>query len=47
MGNECLNFPRADIPEKILKRAAAGVARVIAKNSVAIEHELRRAGLKI
>jgi len=45
--NECLNFPRADTPEKILKRVAAGVAKVMVKNNAAIESELRRTGLKI
>ena len=40
--NECLNYPRADTPEKILKRVATGVARVIAKNNAAIENEVRR-----
>jgi len=45
--NECLKFPRADTPEKILKRVATGVAKVIAKNNVAIENELRKAGFKI
>ena len=40
--NDCLHYPRADTPEKILKRVATSVARVIAKNNAAIDNEVRR-----